>query len=182
MKNSTAIGSPISQNGRNVNTFSERNFKGSPLSQNERFVNPFSEKFFEGFIAQKLSDVKSFLKYFSEKPEAQTEENVKTFFKIFFFGAELRNKVANLTAELDASEYRTFVYPRTIKGASTAEFIKTKREYDKLRAEIEAMGNIADEIEAAMYEAHLDEFVNTFFEKKFGKLNDGDILVLEIEF
>lgn len=30
MKNSKAIGSPISQNGRNVNTFSERNFKGSP--------------------------------------------------------------------------------------------------------------------------------------------------------
>lgn len=46
MKNSTAIGSPISQNGR--------------------YVNPFSENFFEEFIAQKLSDVKSFLKYFSE--------------------------------------------------------------------------------------------------------------------
>lgn len=104
---------------------------GSPISHNGRFVNPFSEKIFEGFIAQKLSDVKSFLKYFSESPEAQTEENVKTFFKIFFFGAELRNKGANLKAELDASEYRTFVYPRTIKGASTAEFIKTKREYDK---------------------------------------------------
>lgn len=56
---------------------------GSPISQNGRFVNPFSEKFFEGFIAQKLSDVKSFLKYFSESQEAQTEENVKTFFKIF---------------------------------------------------------------------------------------------------
>ena len=110
MKNSKAIGSPISQNDRNVNTFSERNFKGSPLSQNDRFVNPFSENFFEGFIAQKLSDVKSFLKYFSESPNAQTEENVKTFFKIFFFGAELRNKVTNLKAELDASEYRTFVY------------------------------------------------------------------------
>lgn len=27
------------------------------------------------------------------------------------------------------------------------------------------MGNIAGEIEAAMYEAHLDEFVNNFFEK-----------------
>lgn len=114
MKNSKAIGSPISQNDRNVNTFSERNFKGSPLSQNDRFVNPFSENFFEGFIAQKLTDVKSFLKYFSEKTEAQTEENVKTFFKIFFFGAELRNKVTNLKAELDAKEYRTFVYPRTI--------------------------------------------------------------------
>lgn len=182
MKNSKSIGSPISQNGRNVNTFSERNFKGSPLSQNDRFVNPFSEKFFEGFIAQKLSDVKSFLKYFSENPEAQTEENVKTFFKIFFFGAELRNKVANLKAELDASEYRTFVYPRTIKGASTAEFIKTKREYDKLRAEVEEMGRIADEIEAAMYEAHLDKFVNTFFEEKFGEIGENDILVLEIEF
>ena len=88
-----------------------------------------------------------------------------TFFRIFAFGAELRSKVASLKAELDASEYRTFVYPRTIKGASTAEFIKTKREYDKLRAEVEEMGRIADEIEAAMYEAHLDEFVNTFFEK-----------------
>ena len=182
MKNSNVIGSPISQNGRNVNTFSERNFKGSPLSQNDRFVNPFSENFFEGFIARKLSDVKSFLKYFSESPEAQTEENVKTFFKIFFFGAELRNKVANLTAELDTSEYRTFIFPRTIKGASTAEFIRTKREYNKLRAEVRKMGRIADEIETAMYEAHLDEFVNTFFEKKFGKVNDGDILVLEIEF
>lgn len=105
-----------------------------------------------------------------------------TFFKIFFFGAELRNKVANLTAELDASEYRTFVYPRTIKGANTAEFIKTKREYDKLRAEVEEMGRIADEIEAAMYEAHLDEFVNTFFEEKFGEIGENDILVLEIEF
>ena len=182
MKNSKAIGSPISQNDRNVNTFSERNLKGSPLSQNDRIVNPFSENFFEGFIAQKLSDVKSFLKYFSESPNAQTEENVKTFFKIFFFSAELRNKVANLKAELDALEYRTFVYPRTIKGASTTEFIKTKREYNKYRAKIEAMGRIADEIETAMYEAHLDEFVNTFFEKKFGKVNDGDILVLEIEF
>lgn len=75
MKNSKAIGSPISQNDRNVNTFSERNLKGSPLSQNDRFVNPFSENFFEEFIAQKLSDVKSFLKYFSESPEAQTEED-----------------------------------------------------------------------------------------------------------
>ncbi len=56
---------------------------GSPISQNGRFVNPLSENFFEGFISQKLSDVKSFLKYFSESPEAQTEENVKTFFKIF---------------------------------------------------------------------------------------------------
>lgn len=155
---------------------------GNPISQNGRFVNPFSEKKFEGVIAQNLSDVKSFLKYFSESPEAQTEENVKTFFKIFFYGAELRSKVAELKAELDALEYRTFVYPRTIKGASTAEFIKTKREYNKYRAEIEAMGRIADEIETAMYEAHLDEFVNTFFEKKFGKVNDGDILVLEIEF
>lgn len=155
---------------------------GNPISQNVRFVNPFSEKSFEAVIAQNLSDVKSFLKYFSETPEAQTEENVKTFFKIFFYGAVLRSKVAKLKAELDAFEYRTFVYPRTIKGASTAEFIKTKREYDKLRAEIEAMGRIADEIETAMYEAHLDEFVNTFFEKKFGKVNDGDILVLEIEF
>lgn len=155
---------------------------GSPLSHNGRFVNPFSKKIFEGFIAQKLSDVKYFLKCFSGSPEAQTEENVKTFFKIFFFGAELRNKGANLKAELDASEYRTFVYPRTIKGASTAEFIKTKREYDKLRAEVKEMDRIADEIEKVMYEAHLDEFVNTFFEKKFGKVNDGEILVLEIEF
>lgn len=105
-----------------------------------------------------------------------------TFFKIFFYGAELRNKVAKLKAELDASEYRTFVYPRTIKGASTAEFIRTKREYNKYRAEIEAMGRIADEIETAMNEAHLDEFVNTFFEEKFGKIGVNDILVLEIEF
>ncbi len=44
------------------------------------------------------------------------------------------------------------------------------------------MGRIADEIEKAMYESHLDEFVNAFFEKKFDKVNDGDILVLEIEF
>lgn len=153
----------------------------SPVSHNGRFVTPFSEKYFEGFIAQKLSDVKYFLKYFSGSSEAQTEENVNTFFKIFFFDAELRSKVANLTAELDASEYRTFVYPRTIKGASTAEFIRTKREYNKYRAEIEAMGRIADEIETAMYEAHIDEFVNNFFEKRFRKVNDGDILVLEIE-
>jgi hypothetical protein len=147
-----------------------------------RNVNPFSKKSFEAVIAQNLSDVKSFLKYFSESPDAQTEENVKAFFKIFFFGAELRNKVTNLKAELDASEYRTFIFPRTIKGTSTAEFIKTKREYNKLRAEVEEMGRIADEIEAAMYEAHLDEFVNTFFEEKFGEIGDNDILVLEIEF
>ena len=154
---------------------------GNPISQNGRFVNPFSKKIFEGVISQNLSDVKSFLKYFSESPEAQTEENVKTFFKIFFYGAELKSKVAKLKAELDALEYRTFVYPRTIKGASTTEFIKTKREYNNYRAEIEAMGRIADEIETAIYEAHLDEFVNTFFEKRFRKVNDGDILVLEIE-
>lgn len=43
------------------------------------------------------------------------------------------------------------------------------------------MGRIADEIETAMYEAHIDEFVNNFFEKRFRKVNDGDILVLEIE-
>ena len=92
MKNSKVIGSSISQNVRNVNTFSERNFKDSLLSQNDRFVNPFSEKFFEGFISQNLSDVKSFLKYFSENPEAQTEENVKTFFKIFFFGVCVVNR------------------------------------------------------------------------------------------
>ncbi len=181
MNNSKVNGSPIPQNDRNVNTFSKKIFKDSPIPQNGRFVNPFSGVFFERVIAQKLSDVKSFLKYFSEKPEAQTEENVKTFFKIFFFSAELRNKVANLKAELDASEYRTFVYPRTIKGASTTEFIKTKREYDKLRAEVEEMGRIADEIEAAVYEAHLDKFVNTFFEEKFGEIGENDILILEIE-
>ena len=56
---------------------------GSPISQNGRFVNPFSEKSFEAVIAQNLSDVKSFLKYFSESPLSQTEENVKSFFKIF---------------------------------------------------------------------------------------------------
>lgn len=56
---------------------------GNPISQNGRFVNPFSEKSFEAVIAQNLSDVESFLKYFSESPEAQTGENVKTFFKIF---------------------------------------------------------------------------------------------------
>ena len=93
MKNSKAIGSPISQNGRNVNTFSERNFKDSLLSQNDRFVNPFSEKFFEGFISQNLSDVKSFLKYFSENPEAQTEENpskvrnIKSYLKTVLYNA-----------------------------------------------------------------------------------------------
>jgi hypothetical protein len=63
-----------------------------------RNVNPFSKKSFEAVIAQNLSYVKSFLKYFSESPNAQTEENVKTFFKIFFFSAELRNKVTNLKA------------------------------------------------------------------------------------
>ena len=31
------------------------------------------------------------------------------------------------------------------------------------------MDRIADEIEAAMYEAHLEEFVNTFFEKSSEK-------------
>ena len=67
-------------------------------------------------------------------------------------------------------------------GTSSSRFIKTKREYDKLRAEVEEMGRIADEIEAAMYEAHLDEFVNTFFEEKFGKIGVNDVLVLEIEF
>ena len=44
------------------------------------------------------------------------------------------------------------------------------------------MGRIADEIETAMNEAHLDEFVNTFFEEKFGKIGVNDVLVLEIEF
>lgn len=83
MKNSKAIGSPISQNDRNVNTFSERNFKGSPLSQNDRFVNPFSENFFEGFIAQKLTDVKSFLKYFSEKPKHKLRKMSRPFSRFF---------------------------------------------------------------------------------------------------
>lgn len=45
-----------------------------------------------------------------------------------------------------------------------------KREFEKYRAEVEAMGRIADEIEAAMYKAHLDEFVNTFFEKSSARL------------
>ena len=74
MKNSNVIGSPISQNGRNVNTFSERNFKGSPLSQNDRFVNPFSENFFEGFIARKLSDVKR-LKSVQERKTRHGRQN-----------------------------------------------------------------------------------------------------------
>ena len=82
MKNSKVNGSPISQNVRNVNTFSENISKSSPIPQNDRFVNPFSEKFFEVFVAQKLSDVKSFLKYFSENPEAYrqwaTVQNIKT--------------------------------------------------------------------------------------------------------
>ena len=83
MKNSNVIGSPISQNGRNVNTFSERNFKGSPLSQNDRFVNPFSENFFEGFIARKLSDVKSFLKYFQKVPMHKLRKMSRTFSRFF---------------------------------------------------------------------------------------------------
>lgn len=58
MKNSKVNGSPISQNGRNVNNFSEKNFKGSPIPQNDRFVNPFSEKFFEGFCVVNRCDPK----------------------------------------------------------------------------------------------------------------------------
>lgn len=64
-------------------TIKNSKVNGNPISQNGRFVNPFSEKNFEGVIAQNLSDVKWFLKCFSETLEAQTEENVKTFFEIF---------------------------------------------------------------------------------------------------
>lgn len=133
---------------------------GSPISQNGRFVNPFSENFFEGSKAVRCQ---FFSEIFFGKSRSTNRGKCQDVFQDFFFGAELRSKVAMLKAELNVAEYRTFVYPRTIKGASTAEFIRTKREYDKLRAEVKEMGRIADEIEATMYEAHLDEFVNTFF-------------------
>jgi len=49
MKNSKAIGSPISQNGRNVNTFSEKNSKVLlPYHRMTGLSTPSLKKFLRG--------------------------------------------------------------------------------------------------------------------------------------
>lgn len=99
MKNSKVNGSPISQNGRNVNTFSEKVFKGSPIPQNDRFVNPIFEKSFEKFpIPQTLGNVKPFSEKISNFSEANNSGFVKRFSEENFDFSSIAQNSENVNA------------------------------------------------------------------------------------
>lgn len=77
----------------------------------------------------------------------------------------LKREAAMIREELDTTYYRMYVYPRTLKGLSTAEFVKVNQMFKRVYTDLEAIDDFVEEIEAALDEAQLLGFVKTFFEK-----------------
>lgn len=104
------------------------------------------------------------LNFFTKCLITQNLADVKSFFEIIFNYLMMKREAAMLREELDTTYYRMYVYPRTLKGASTVEFVKTNRKFKEMYTDLEAIDDCVEEIEAAFEEAHLLGFVNTFFE------------------
>lgn len=124
-----------------------------PYHKIQEKLIPFPKKNFTDGEAQKVGNVKRFLKIFlknfSGSPIAQNPENVKTFFEIFFDYLETKRNALLLREMLDVSYHRTFVYPRTIKGTSLGELIRTRECCNVLYSELEVIDNFVNEIESA---------------------------------
>ena len=96
-------------------------------------------------------------------PISQNLADVKTFFEVIFDYLTTKREAAILRDELDSKYYRMYVYPRTLRGASTVEFVKINRKFEEMYSKLEKIDDCVGEIEMALAEAHLLEFVNTFF-------------------
>lgn len=64
-------------------------------------------------------------------PLSQNLADVKTFFEIIFDYLTTKREAAILRDELDSKYYRMYVYPRTLRGASTVEFVKINRKVQR---------------------------------------------------
>lgn len=181
MEKKVTAGSPISQNEENVKAFFRKNFDfgNSPLiSQSDEKVKTFIEENSEVRIAQNSENVKRYSEFFSKCLIPQNLADVKTFFVIIFDYLTMKREVAILRDELDSKYYRMYVYPRTLRGLSTAEFVKVNRIFKKAYTDLEAIDDFVEEVEAALAEAHLLKFVNTLFENIS---LDGEITVEVID-
>lgn len=137
---------------------------GSPISQSEEKVKTFFKEISEVPIAQNSENVKRYSEFFTKCLISQSLADVKSFFEIIFNYLMMKREAAMLREELDTTYYRMYVYPRTLKGASTVEFVKTNRKFKEMYSELEKIDDCVEEIEMALDEAHLLRFVNTFFE------------------
>lgn len=167
MEKKVTAGSPISQNVENVKAFFKKNSDNRnlfPISQNDEKVKTFFKEISEVRIAQNSENVKRYSEFFSKCLISQNLADVKTFFEIIFDYLTMKREAAILREELDTTYYRMYVYPRTLRGLSTAEFVKANRMFKKAYTDLEAIDDFVEEIEAALDEAHLLGFVNTFFE------------------
>lgn len=164
MEKKVTAGSPISQNEENVKPFFKEIIGVAPLSQNSENVKNFFEKISDVHIAHNRGNVKRYSEFFSKCLISQNLEDVKTFFEIICDYLMLKREAAMIREELDTTYYRMYVYPRTLKGLSTAEFIKANQMFKMAYTDLEAIDDFVEEIEAALDEAQLLGFVNTFFE------------------
>ena len=181
MEKKVTAGSPISQNEENVKAFFRKIFdfgNSSPISQNDEKVKNFIEENSEVRIAQNSENVKRYSEFFSKCLIPQNLADVKTFFEIIFDYLTMKREAAILRDELDSKYYRMYVYPRTLKVLSTAEFVKVNRIFKKSYTDLEAIDDFVEEVEAALAEAHLLKFVNTLFENIS---LDGEITVEVID-
>ena len=181
MEKKVTAGSPISQNEENVKAFFRKNFdfgNSSLISQSDEKVKTFIEENSEVRIAQNSENVKRYSEFFSKCLIPQNLADVKTFFVIIFDYLTMKREAAILRDELDSKYYRMYVYPRTLRGLSTAEFVKVNRIFKKAYTDLEAIDDFVEEVEAALAEAHLLNFVNTLFENIS---LDGEITVEVID-
>ena len=170
MEKKVTAGSPISQNVENVKAFFKKNSDNRnlfPISQNDEKVKTFFKEISEVPIAQNSENVKRYSEFFSKCLISQNLEDVKRFFEIICDYLMMKRDAAILREELDATYYNMYVYPRTLRGASTSKFVTANRMFKKAYTDLEAIDDFVEEIEAALDEAHLLGFVNTFFENIF---------------
>ena len=130
---------------------------GSPISQNEGNVKSFSRKFRNTMLRLLYHKIRRMSRPFQKKFQM-------CVFEIIFDYLTMKREAAIFRDELDSKYYRMYVYPRTLKGLSTAEFVKVNRIFKKAYTDLEAIDDFVEEVEAALAEAHLLEYVNTFFE------------------
>ena len=126
MEKIATTGIPISQNEENVKAFFRKNFdfgNSSLISQSDEKVKTFIEENSEVRIAQNSENVKRYSEFFSKCLIPQNLADVKTFFVIIFDYLTMKREAAILRDELDSKYYRMYVYPRTLKVLSTAEFV-----------------------------------------------------------
>lgn len=148
MEKIATTGIPISQNEENVKAFFRKNFdfgNSSLISQSDEKVKTFIEENSEVRIAQNSENVKRYSEFFSKCLISQNLADVKTFFEIIFDYLTMKREAAILRDELDSKYYRMYVYPRTLKVLSTAEFVKVNQIFKKAYTDLEAIDDFVEE-------------------------------------